>query len=106
VEFLRPDGIHLLADDLHDLQERSLRQQQMRINPRRHLADVPGPQQQSVAGNFCFRGVFPQSGNKNLAPTHEFDLSFLAFGGRMPAVSSQLSAVSFQRSAISLHRQA
>jgi hypothetical protein len=59
----------------------------MRINPRRNLADVSCPQQQAVAGNFCFRGVFPQSGNENLTPTHEFDLSLLA-------VSLQFSAVS------------
>ena len=60
---------------LHDLQQGSLRQEEMRIYARRNLADVSRPQQQAVAGDFCFRGIFPQSGNKCLAPTHDFDLS-------------------------------
>ena len=75
IKFLRPNGVHLLANNPDDLQQGSLRQEEMRIYPRRNLANVSRPQQQAMAGNFCFGGILPQSRNKNLAPTHDIDLS-------------------------------
>jgi hypothetical protein len=59
-ELLGTDPVHLLADDADDLQPHSHRQWQQRVVPRHQLADVPGPQQQAVAGRARLRGVVPQ----------------------------------------------
>jgi hypothetical protein len=57
------------------------------INARRDLANVTRPQEQAVAGDFGFSGIFPQRGDEDLTPTHEFNLSFLAVNPQLSAIS-------------------
>ena len=59
-DLLGADPVHLLADDADDLEPDPDRQREQRVVPRHQLADVPGPQQQPVAGRARLRGVLPQ----------------------------------------------
>ena len=61
---LAADGVHLLAHDLLDLQQRALRQKQVVVDSGRELADVAGAQQQLVAGDLGLGGVFAQRGDE------------------------------------------
>ena len=56
--FLRADGIHLLAHDSRDLQQRALCQEEVAVNTGRKLANVAGSQQQSMACDLGFRRDF------------------------------------------------
>jgi len=68
--FLPTDRVHFLADDALNLIERALPEEEIVIEPGAELADVARPQQQPVAGNFCFSGIFPERGDKKLGPFH------------------------------------
>jgi hypothetical protein len=59
-DLLGADPVHLLADDADDLQPDPDRQREQRVVPCHQLADVPGPQQQPVAGRARLRRVIPQ----------------------------------------------
>jgi hypothetical protein len=46
-----------------------------------------------VAGNFGFGGIFPQRGDEDLTPTHEFNLSFLAISPQLSAISLHVGSL-------------
>ncbi len=69
-QLLCADGVHLLAHDALDLQQGSLRQEEVAVDARRKLPDVPSAQQQLVADHLRFSRGFPQRGNEQLAPEH------------------------------------
>ncbi len=69
-EFLPADGIHLLADDLHDLCHGTVGKRQVAENARTKRADVTGAQQQLVPGSFCIGRGFAQGLTKQAGKFH------------------------------------
>ena len=63
---LLPDLVHLLANDVHDLVEGALSHEEIGVDPGSQLADVAGPHQEFVAGDFSVRRRLAQSRNKEL----------------------------------------
>ena len=59
-EELLSDPVHLLADDSHDLVERPVPKEKIRVNPGCELADVASPHQKLVAGDFGVRRRFAE----------------------------------------------
>jgi len=59
-DLLGTDPVHLLADDADDLQPDPDRKRQQRVVTRHQLADIPGAQQQPVAGRARLRRVLAQ----------------------------------------------
>ena len=70
VHLLSPDGIHLLPHNLLDFEQRALRQEKVAVDSGRKLANVAGAQQQLMARNLSFGGVFTQRGDEEPAPAH------------------------------------
>ena len=68
--FLAADGVHFLAHDPRDLEQRALRQKQVAVNARGQLPDVAGAQQQLMAHHLGFGRVLAQGGNEEFAPKH------------------------------------
>ena len=64
IHLLPADGVHLLAHNLLDLEQRALRQEQVAVDPGRKLANVAGAQQQLMAGDLGFGGVLAQRGDE------------------------------------------
>lgn len=64
VHLLPADGVHLLANDLLDFEERALGQEQVAVDAGRKLAHVAGAQQQLMAGDLGFGGVLTQGGDE------------------------------------------
>ena len=60
VHLLPADGVHLLAHDLLDLEERALGQEQVAVDAGGKLAHVAGAQQQLMAGDLGFGGILAQ----------------------------------------------
>src|SRR6185369_5936976 len=63
-KFLATDGVHLLAQDLHDFDCDSLAQRQERIDSSRQLPDQTGAQKKLVRNDLGIGRVFAKSGNK------------------------------------------
>ncbi len=70
IEFLRADGVHLFAHDLRDFQYRALGKKEVIVEASGKLADIAGAQQQTMAGDFGFRGVLTQGGDEKFTPEH------------------------------------
>src|SRR3954447_14677299 len=69
-QFLSTDRIHLFTHDLLNFQKRALREEQIIVNARRKLANIPGTQKQLMTDDLRFRGSFTQSRDKKSTPTH------------------------------------
>ena len=70
IKFLSADGVHFLAHDLRDFEDRALRQIEVIINASGKLADVAGAQQEAMAGDLGFGGVLTEGGDKKFTPVH------------------------------------
>src|SRR5665647_1635232 len=68
--YLPADGVHLLAHNLLDFEERALGQEQVAVDAGRKLAHVAGAQQQLMAGDLGFGGVLTQGRDEQVAPPH------------------------------------
>ncbi len=63
-DFLTPDGVHLFAHDLFHVAQHPQAQRQPSVDPRGGTADVAGPDQQFVSGQFGVGRVLAQRAEK------------------------------------------
>ena len=68
---LLADGVHFLADNVLDLEQRAPGQRQEAVDAGAELADVAGAEQENVARHLGIGRRLTQSGDKGLGPTHE-----------------------------------
>ena len=83
-EELLADGVHLFADDAHDLVDRAVAEKEIGVDAGAELADIAGAEEELVAGDFSVRGDLAEGGDKELGPAmHErgVDLSLPARAG-------------------------
>ena len=64
-------GIHLLAHDGGDLLQHTPKQRQVGVDPRPQSADVTGPQQQLVGGDFGFGRIIAQRHQHQAGDAHD-----------------------------------
>ena len=69
-ELLGVDGVHLLAHDLLDLEQRAPSEGQVGVQARGGLADAAGAQQQAVAGDVGVLGILTQRGGVQARHPH------------------------------------
>src|SRR5690606_29374347 len=69
-ELLRPDRLHLLADDRLDLEQRAPRQRKLRVDAGGELTDEAGPQQKLVRDHLRVGRRFLERGNEGFGESH------------------------------------
>ena len=69
-ELLGVDGVHLLAHDLLDLEQRTPCQGQVGVQARGGFADAAGTQQQAMAGDVGVLGILTQRGGVQARHPH------------------------------------
>src|SRR5690349_1670586 len=72
---LLPDFIHLVAHDVHDLVERALPEEQIRINSSSQLPDITSADEEFVARDLGISRSLAQRGNEQFRPAMHADLS-------------------------------
>ena len=74
-ELLR-DGVHFFADDGDDLVDRTLAEEEIRVDAGAELAHIAGAQKQLVACDFGVGGRFTECGNEKFRPAVHACLGF------------------------------
>ena len=81
VDFLGADGGHFLADDRLHLAQHAQPQRQPGVDARGGAADVPGADQQPVAGHLGVGGIFAQGAQEQLGESKDHWVSIRFWEG-------------------------